>query len=264
VDILFDAEDDGVLVSPVVVAFDGVPRPFDDEDLECSVGFKRFSALSRDGGCSDFVLRVREFAFSCESSVLGTSKFLLRERAAVTPGSPLARSVLGLRPERLGRRSGPGAELSVIPGPMDFRGGRAEIPVDERVDAWLWRRVREPGAGGGGMVVEALAEWPVSRLTSLCLRNDPDRAALPVVAEPLTKVPGVGRFIDLDEVVDEYPAPPWPGRGKWLRLGSPMMLLWKSSKLMGARKSIGSEVFLFVDSSLVDDAKPVIRVELLL
>lgn len=34
---------------------------------------------------------------------------------------------------------------------------------------------------------------------------------------------------------------PFPGMGKWLRLGSdPVILLWKSSKLMGARKSANS------------------------
>lgn len=47
-DILFDAEE-GVWGSPAV-CFDGEPRPFEDEDLEWSMGFKRFSELSRNGG----------------------------------------------------------------------------------------------------------------------------------------------------------------------------------------------------------------------
>jgi len=38
------------------------------------------------------------------------------------------------------------------------------------------------------------------------------------------------------------PAPPFPGIGKWFKLGSAMMLLWKSSKLIGARKSMFSVV----------------------
>lgn len=102
---------------------------------------------------------MREFVLCCELSILGTSRFLVRKRAAGAPGSPLARSPLGLRPERLGLRRGPGAEPSVMPGPMDFRGGRAEIPpVDDSTGAWLWRRVRALGAGGGGIVVEALVE----------------------------------------------------------------------------------------------------------
>jgi hypothetical protein len=36
------------------------------------------------------------------------------------------------------------------------------------------------------------------------------------------------------------PVPPLPGIGKWFKLGSDMMLLWKSSKLIGARNSVVS------------------------
>ena len=36
------------------------------------------------------------------------------------------------------------------------------------------------------------------------------------------------------------PAPVAPGMGKWFKLGSAMILLWKSSKLIGAKNSMFS------------------------
>lgn len=131
---------------------------------------------------------MREADFGGGSSVEGTPKFRVRKRGAVTSASPLVRSAPAGRPERLGRLKGPGTEPSTTPGPIDFRGGRVEIPpVAEGVDAWLWRRFRDPGAGGGGMAVDTWEELLVSLLTSLCRRIDPDRAVLPPATEPFVR-----------------------------------------------------------------------------
>jgi hypothetical protein len=92
---------------------------------------------------------------------------------------------------------------------------------------------------------------PAKRHISLWRRTDPDLAARPVVLDlkPPPLLPN--------------PAPPWPGMGKWLRLGSSIILLWKSSKLMGARKSMPSGG-VWLASYLVALEVPKLRWELLL
>jgi hypothetical protein len=47
-------------------------------------------------------------------------------------------------------------------------------------------------------------------------------------------------FVEKLESRFSDPVPLFPGMGKWFKLGSAMMLLWKSSKLIGARNSVVS------------------------
>lgn len=91
------------------------------------------------------------------------------------------------------------------------------------------------GAGRGGIESAGGLVDPTKRGTSLfrrtellLVRPDPSFSSLVVSQGFVEGNAGVWFSV---------PEPPFPGMGKWFRLGSAMILLWKSSKLIGARNS---------------------------
>lgn len=196
-------------------------------------------------------MRLRALAEHFKSSLRFGSRFCWRVRREEVP------SLLGFLVDKLGRLCVAAVlepSRETVPGPVDFR-GREEAVFAEGGCALLCRRLRRPeGAEGGG--IELLVEvGPDRRTASLCRRT-----------EPLLVVLTVGLVDFMVVFALSYPAPPCPGKGKWLRLGSPIMLLWKSSKLIGARNSLPSGgVWLFsyfVEFPMLD--VPRLRRELLL
>jgi hypothetical protein len=203
---------------------------------------RTFAWLSVGVGCTDFALtllavvaKVRVLSEPISREVLVTSLALSEKR-------------LGRRFEELRVSVSPSA---TTPGPIDLRGGLAEILELETGGYWLCRRVRSPM-----VAVEASMEPDVVEMDEalFCLdalglwRMDPDlevrvEAGMPTrVAPPLAAVLSDSLLSDMlieestslaDAAGDGYLF----RRGSLLPEAADSMLVWRSSKLTEGRKS---------------------------
>lgn len=111
---------------------------------------------------------------------------------------------------------------------IDLRGPLGAAPAD----GWaiLWRRARVLAEDA---VSPAAAFGPFGRCTSLFRRAEAPRARSDTLAAYVWLSQGFA-----GGPVSRFSPELLAGMGKLFRLGSPMMLLWKSSKLTGASKSM--------------------------
>jgi hypothetical protein len=183
-----------------------------------------------------------------DAVVFADSPPLLSPRLASRIESAFWLSALDfLPPPVLGLRFGTAfsAESGAIkvPGPMDFLGAWAftVIPLLKAFGGkWLCLRPFRID------VVVVVVDMVSARVALAPAVVDAVEPFLPIEAEAFLIVEtgnaGCVVFFCSSCVGPLVPfALPLPGMGKWLKLGSePVMLLWKSSKLIGARKSAKS------------------------